>query len=122
MRKLSFYGFVMAIAAFFSFIPAYADWGPWQSIGDGQVQVSFNQVKNDTCAWKIRNSGSNTLKTFDFSYTYVPADSPYSSKTDRDVLPYPLKPNAVIGGWTAYAANTHRCPVTLVTLKLERSN
>jgi hypothetical protein len=26
------------------------------------------------------------------------------------------------GGWTAYSAGTHRCSVTLVTLKLERSN
>lgn len=103
-------------------ISAYAEWGPWQTIGDGMVAVSFSQVNNDTCTWKIKNTGSTTLKTLEFSYTYVPADSPYSQKTDKDILPYPLKPGAVVGGWTAYSASTHRCPSTLGTLKLERGN
>ena len=120
--KFRLYIVAIAICVNLSVLPAYADWGQWLTIGDGQVQVSFNQVNTTTCTWKIRNNGSNTLKTFDFSYTYVPADSPYSMKTDSDVLPYPLKPHAEVGGWTAYAANTHRCPVTLVTIKLERSN
>jgi hypothetical protein len=102
--------------------PAYADRGPWQSIGDGQVEVSFSQVKGDMCTWQIKNTGSNTLKTFEFSYTYTPAENPSSQKTDKDILPYPLKPGAVIGGWTVYSAATRHCPATLVTLKLERSS
>jgi hypothetical protein len=122
MKKFRLYALAIAICAYLSVLPAYADWGPWQAIGDGQVQVSFSQVNNDTCTWKIRNAASNTLKTFEFSYTYVPVNSPYTQKTDTDLLPYPLKPGAIVGGWTAYAASTHRCPVTLVPIKLERSN
>jgi len=108
--------------AMFVAVSTNAEWGPWQTIGDGQVAVSFSQVKSDMCTWQIKNTGSNTLKTFEFSYTYVPADSPYSQKTDKDILPYPLKPGAAVGGWTVYSASTHQCPATLVTLKLERSN
>ena len=86
------------------------------------VAVSFSQVNKDYCTWQIKNTGSNTLKTLEFSYTYAPADNPYTQKTDRDTLPYPLKPGAAVGGWTVYEANTHRCPQTLVVNKLERSN
>jgi hypothetical protein len=103
-------------------VSAYAEWGPWQVIGDGQVAVSFSQVNADTCTWQIKNTGPNTLKTFEFSYTYVPVNSPYSQKTDKDILPYPLKPGASVGGWTTYSASTHRCPATLGVLKLGRGN
>jgi len=99
---------------------AFADWGPWQTIGDGFVKVRFNQVNNDTCTWRIRNNGATTLTRFDFSYTYLPADNPTSQKTDKDVLPYPLKRGEEAGGSTVYSAYTHRCPATLDVLKLER--
>jgi hypothetical protein len=117
---------LLAMAVISCMIPAvvsaHADWGPWQAIGDGQVEVSFSQVKSDMCTWQIKNTGSSTLRTFEFNYTYVPVDSPYSQKTDKDILPYPLKPGASVGGWTTYSASTHRCPATLGVLKLERNS
>jgi len=121
MKKKRQYTIVAMLSSILFVASAYAEWGPWQTIGDGQVAVSFSQVKSDMCTWQIKNTGSNTLKTFEFSYTYVPADSPYSQKTDKDILPYSLKPGAAVGGWTVYSASTHQCPATLVTLKLERS-
>jgi hypothetical protein len=102
--------------------PAHAEWGPWQTIGDGQVAISFSQVRSDVCTWQIKNTGPTTLKTLEFNYTYVPIDSPYSQKTDKDILPYPLKPGASVGGWTTYSASTHQCPATLGVLKLDRGN
>ena len=120
MKKKRKYTIVAMLCTILFVASAYADWGPWQSIGDEQVAVSFSQVKSDMCTWQIKNTGSNTLKTFEFSYTYTPVDSPNSKKTDKDILPYPLKPGAAVGGWTVYSASTHHCPVTLVTLKLER--
>ncbi len=122
VKKMRLYALTAAFYALLSIVPAYAAWGPWQALGDGNVQVSFSQVNNDTCTWRIKNIGSNTLARFDFSYTYVPADSPSSEKTDKDILPYPLKPGASVGGWTVYSANTQHCPATLGVLKLERSN
>lgn len=112
----------VAVAAFaaFSVIPARADWGPWKTIGDGFVKVEFSQVDNDTCTWRIKNSGSTTLTRFDFSYTFSPADKPNSQETDKDVLPFPLKAGAMLGGGAVYSANTRRCPATLDVLKLER--
>jgi hypothetical protein len=122
MKTMKLYTLIVAFCVSLSTVTAYAEWGPWQTIGDGQVEVSFSQVKSDMCTWQIKNTGSNTLKTFEFSYTYVPVNSSYSQKTDKDILPYPLKPGAVIGGWTAYSAGTHHCPVTLVATKIERGN
>ena len=122
MKKYRTQLFAMALWGMTLSVPAHADWGPWQAIGDGQVEVSFSQVKSDMCTWQIKNTGSNTLKTFEFNYTYVPVDSPYSQKTDKDILPYPLKPGASVGGWTTYSASTHRCPATLGVLKLERNS
>jgi hypothetical protein len=89
MKKKRQYTIVAMLSSILFVASAYAEWGPWQTIGDGQVAVSFSQVKSDMCTWQIKNTGSNTLKTFEFSYTYVPADSPYSQKTDKDILPYP---------------------------------
>jgi len=105
-----------------SVLPAFPEWGSWQTIGDGFVAVSFSQVRSDTCTWRIKNTGSNTLRTLNFSYTYASASSQSSQKTDHDTLPYPLKAGAMIGGWTVYSANTRRCPLTLVVDKLERGN
>lgn len=122
MKKVGLRVLTTALYAVLSSVPAYAAWGPWQTLGDGNVQVSFTQVNNDTCTWRIKNTGLHTLARFDFSYTYVPVDSPDSQKTDKDILPYPLKPGASVGGWTVYSASTHHCPGTLVILKLERSN
>jgi hypothetical protein len=122
MKKIKLRTLTAALCTVLFVVSAYAEWGPWQTIGDGQVAVSFSQVKSDMCTWQIKNTGSTTLKTFEFSYTYVPADSPYTQKTDKDILPYPLKPGAAVGGWTAYSASTHRCPVTLVTTKIERGD
>lgn len=119
MRNRVLFAITAVSVLSFAAIGAYAEWGPWETIGDGQVAVSFS-VRSDICTWQIKNTGSNTLKTFDFSYTYTPGDNPYLQKTDKDILPYPLKPGAAIGGWTVYSASTRRCPVTLVTNKLER--
>ncbi len=77
-----------------------------QTIGDGMVAVSFSQVNNDTCTWKIKNTGS--------------ADNPTLQKNDKDVLPYPLRRGEEVGGLTVYPAHTHRCPDSLDVLKLER--
>ncbi|WP_263352718.1 hypothetical protein [Acidicapsa acidisoli] len=122
MKRKRRYTSVATLSAILFVASVYAEWGPWQSIGDGQVTVSFSQIKSDMCTWQIKNTGSTTLKTFEFSYTYTPADSASTQKTDKDILPYPLKPGAAIGGWTVYLAHTHRCPTRLATLKLERDN
>jgi len=106
--------------AVFSTFSSYAEWGRWQTIGDGFVKVRFNQVNNATCTWRIRNNGKTTLTRFDFSYTYLPADNLTSQKTDKDVLPYPLKRGEEVGGPAVFSAYTHRCPATLDVLKLER--
>jgi hypothetical protein len=84
------------------------------------VKVRFNQVNDNTCTWRIRNSGSTTLTRFDFSYKYAPADNPSSERTEIDVLPYPLRRGEEVGGLAVYSANTYRCPTTLDVLKLER--
>jgi hypothetical protein len=122
VKQIRLYTLAAAICAALSVVPVFADGKPWQAIGDGQVAVRFSQVKSDMCTWQIKNTGSNILKTFEFNYTYVPVGSPYSKKTDKDILPYPLKPGASVGGWTIYSASTHHCPVTLGVLKLERNN
>jgi hypothetical protein len=122
MNVMRLYMLTAVVCTSLCSLPAHADWGPWQAIGDGQVEVSFSQVKSDMCTWQIKNTGSNTLKTFEFNYTYVPVDSPYSQKTDKDILPYPLKPGASVGGWTVYSASTRHCPATLGVLKLERNS
>jgi hypothetical protein len=122
MMKMRLIAWIGGYCAIFAAISAYAEWGPWQTIGDGKVAVSFSQVDQNTCTWQIKNTGSHTLSVFDFSYTYTPNENPHTQKTDKDTLPYPLKPGAVVGGWTVYSASTPRCPDTLVTLKLERRN
>ncbi len=48
---------VVAICMIVPTCPAYADWGPWQTIGDGAVKVRFSQIKSDVCTWEITNIG-----------------------------------------------------------------
>jgi hypothetical protein len=119
-RNLGRSTLAVALCAAVSIVTVYADWGPWQTIGDGFVKVRFNQVSSDTCTWRIRNSGSTTLTRLDFSYKYSPAENPSSQRTEKDVLPYPLKRGEVVGGLTVYSAFTRKCPATLDVLKLER--
>lgn len=119
-RNLSRRILAAALCAVVSAATAHADWGSWQTIGDGFVKVRFNQVNTDTCTWRIRNTGTATITRFDFSYKYSPADNPNSQKTEKDVLPYPLRRGEEVGGLTVYSANTRRCPATLDVLKLER--
>jgi hypothetical protein len=123
VKKMGLRALTTAFYAVLSIVPAYAAWGRWQTIGDGFVRVSFSLIsEKNICTWRIKNTGSNTLARFDFSYSYAPADNPSLQKIEKDILPYPLKPGASVGGWTVYSASTHHCPVTLVILKLERSN
>lgn len=94
----------------------------WQTIGDGFVQVRFTQISDDVCTWRIRNTGRKVLTRFDFSYTYFPATNPAMLLTNRDVLPFPLRPGSSVGGLALYSANTHKCPATLTVQALERDD
>jgi len=95
---------------------AIAEWGPWQPInGSPDVAVSFSQVNTKTWTWAFRNNNqTRTIASFDFQYTYVDADSGLT-KTDKDVMPLPLKPGGTLGGWTAFTANTRMPPTIQIT-------
>lgn len=81
-------------------VPAQQNnWSPWQPCGNS-VPVSFVQVAGlTTWTWKFRNDGAQTITYMDFYYTD-------NTGKYTDVLPGSLKPGAVIGGWTAFTANS----------------
>lgn len=84
-----------------------ASWGAWQSYGsNGVVQISFARVNATTMTWKFRNGSANcTLKPFNFRYTYTDADTGQFT-AQNDIMPENLGPGQVLGGWTAFSANT----------------
>jgi hypothetical protein len=106
-RRFALLAIVLFAAA--SVGSARADDGPWQYLEAG-ISVHFHQVNPQNCTWDFKNtSTSQTLQSMTFTYTHPAptkggAYNPYDTKTDTDILPYPLKPGQVIGGWAAYLA------------------
>jgi hypothetical protein len=82
------------------------------------VEVSFSQVNDNMCTWMIRNSGSTTLRSLEFTYTYSPAIQ-QGRATGRDLIMAPLKPGNQTGGATQFGAETGKCPSTLVVSHIE---
>jgi hypothetical protein len=82
------------------------------------VEVSFSQVNDNMCTWMIRNSGSTTLRSLEFTYTYTQSVQ-QNQATGRDLLMEPLKPGRQVGGATQFGAETGRCPSTLVVSHIE---
>ena len=51
-----------------------ATWSPWMALPNANgVEVSFSQVNDNMCTWMIRNNGSTTLRSLEFTYTYTQA-------------------------------------------------
>jgi hypothetical protein len=88
---------------------AHADDGPWQYLEAG-ISVHFHQVNPQNCTWDFKNTSvSQTLQSMNFTVTYPAptpggAYNPYDTKTNKDLIPYPLKPGQVVGGWAAFLA------------------
>ena len=82
---------------------------PWVWLEPG-ISVRKTQVTKETCTWGFRNDDtSRTLAAMRFDFPYTPLKqaggyNPYDKTTNKDILPYPLKPGAVVGGWAAYTA------------------
>jgi hypothetical protein len=95
-------------------------WGPWHRLDTDYVvhsviEVSFGHVTESTICWKFRNGDVyNTIKSFEFTYTYTDADTG-QQKTDKDVMPTTLKPGEQFGGWAAFTANTRSEPKIKIT-------
>lgn len=83
--------------------------GIWQDLETG-IAVQFHQVNAQNCTWDFKNTtASKTLQSMTFSYTHTAPTpggvyNPYDTKTDKDILPYPLKAGQVVGGWAAFIA------------------
>jgi len=93
-------------------------WTPFYGLGY-DVSVSFARVvDSETYTWKFRNDGSRAVKSMTFTCSYIDAAT-HQSKTDNDVLPGTLGPGEVLGGWTAFTANTRVQPTIRIT-KVER--
>jgi hypothetical protein len=84
------------------------NWSTFWPIGDS-VSISFVQVNASTYAWKFRNDGNDAITYMKFTYSYYDANSG-QFKTDVDYLPGGLAAGGVIGGWTAFSANTRSQP------------
>ena len=96
-----------------------ATWTAWQQLPNANgVSVSFSQVNDSMCTWKIRNDGQATLRHLEFTYSYSPAVEK-GQATGRDLLLTPLKPGRLAGGATEFGAETGRCPATLVVSHIE---
>ena len=96
-----------------------ATWSPWVALPNANgVEVSFSQVNDNMCTWMIRNSGSTTLRSLEFTYTYSPAIQ-QGRATGRDLILEPLKPGRQTGGATQFGAETGKCPSTLVVSHIE---
>lgn len=80
--------------------------GRWVVLEPG-INVQFNQVNAQTCTWRFKNlSEVSTIQSMNFTITY-PAPGQggvYTPKTDREVLPSPLGPGQMAGGWATYTA------------------
>lgn len=116
---------VLCVLAISVLVPSMANaapratWGPWQTLSNANgVSVSFSQVNDSMCTWKIRNDGPATLRHLEFTYNYSPAVEK-GQATGRDLLMMPLKPGRLTGGSTEFGAETGRCPSTLVVSHIE---
>lgn len=117
--------FALAVLAVTALVPSLANaatratWSPWMALPNANgVEVSFSQVNDNMCTWMIRNSGSTTLRSLEFTYTYTSAVQ-QSQSTGRDLLMEPLKPGRQTGGATQFGAETGKCPSTLVVSHIE---
>ncbi|HTV09248.1 MAG TPA: hypothetical protein VMD97_09420 [Candidatus Aquilonibacter sp.] len=116
---------VLCALAIFVLVPSLAtaatraDWSPWQALPNANgVEVSFSQVNDNMCTWMIRNSSTSTLRSLEFTYTYIPKIQ-QGQATGRDLLMEPLKPGRQTGGATQFGAETGKCPSTLVVSHIE---
>lgn len=117
--------FALAALAVTALVPslgnaaARATWSPWQALPNANgVEVSFSQVNDNMCTWMIRNSGSTTLRSLEFTYNYSPAIQ-QGQAIGRDLIMSPLKPGYQTGGATQFGAETGKCPATLVVSHIE---
>jgi hypothetical protein len=103
-----------ALALLFAIAPAnaHAQNTPveqWMELETG-ISVKFTQVNGDMCTWSFKNTDTTSPLTYmKFAVTHPdwkPGQvfNPYSTKTDKDVMPNPLKPGEVWGGWATYSA------------------
>lgn len=114
--------FTLAVLA----VPGQAQegWQTWRPLEPG-ISLRFSLANQQTCTWAFRNDDSSrTLASmrFEFSYTSLKqagAYNPYDKKTDKDILPYALKPGASVGGWTAYTAPADCNSVTIAVTSRE---
>lgn len=83
---------------------AQSSWGPWESTGVG-ISIRIARVNATTLTWSFRNDTNQVLRSMDFDYTFVDADTNQQT-TQHDILPFALRPGSTVGGWTAYTANT----------------
>jgi hypothetical protein len=75
---------------------------PWQNLESG-IMVQFSQVNARTCTWRFKNlSEVSTIQSMTFAYTYLAG--PNNWQTAKDVLPSPLGPGQMVGGWAAFSA------------------
>ena len=96
-----------------------ATWSPWMALPNANgVEVSFSQVNDNMCTWMIRNNGSTTLRSLEFTYSYT-SPVQQNQATGRDLLMEPLKPGRQTGGSTQFGAETGKCPSTLVVSHIE---
>src|ERR1700749_4355589 len=96
-----------------------ATWTPWMALPNANgVEVSFSQVNDNMCTWMIRNTGSTTLRSLEFTYNYT-SSVQQTATTGRDLLMEPLKPGRSAGGATQFGAETGKCPSTLVVSHIE---
>ncbi len=102
---------VPAIMAFLASARAQ-DWSYFWSIGNG-VSVSFARVDNGTYTWKFRNDGYNKITYMKFTYSYIDSNTGMF-QTQTDFLPGSLRPGEVIGGWTAFTANSRSQPTIMI--------
>ena len=117
--------FALIALAVSLFVPSLANaatratWSPWMALPNANgVEVSFSQVNDNMCTWMIRNTGSTTLRSLEFTYNYTSAVQQTAS-TGRDIIMEPLKPGRQTGGATQFGAETGKCPATLVVSHIE---
>jgi hypothetical protein len=86
-----------------------SEWSAWSSLG-GDVSVSYTPLTKETWTWRFRNDGSDAITFMAFTYTDSDGEHP-------GVLPGPLRPGKVYGGWGAYGASS---PPTIVIKDIRR--
>jgi hypothetical protein len=88
-------------------------WGPWMYVAPG-IEIQYARVNAKTWTWAFRNSNlACTLQPFNFSYSYVDADTG-QYVTQHDIEPLKLAPRRALGGWSAYTANSRTMPTIII--------